>query len=170
MEQLLLRVLATQYVLIGLVGVLVIPLVYIILSQLDRGDGEAPKPIINVFQMLFGMFKKTVKRQFTLRVTKQKLKSTAEVIPDVEPELERKAARRVLKLNETQGMDEIKMTNAAWIDSGEWKELGGTPRQFTALMNRWEDQRIIRRVGGKKERAFARPYERARERLEGKVK
>jgi hypothetical protein len=167
MEQTLQRILAGVYVLIGLVGVLVIPLVYIILSQLERGNGM---PRVNSFQKSLKLAGGLIKRRFSFRVTKQKLKTTAEVVPDVEPELERKAARRVLKLNETQGMDEIKMTNAAWVDSGDWKELGGTPRQFTSLMNRWEDERIIRRVGGKKERAFARPYERARERLEGKVK
>jgi hypothetical protein len=139
MEQTLQRILAGVYVLIGLVGVLVIPLVYIILSQLDRGNGM---PRVNSFQKSIRLLGGIAKRQFSQVVPRlRKVKNMGEVkpVPDIPLELERRLARAVLDLFQ-KGAD-IKLTEAYWL--GRW---GGSPVQFRALMERWEAERIVERV------------------------
>jgi hypothetical protein len=165
MEQLLERILAGVYVLIGLWLVTIAPLIYIILSQLDK-RGQSVMPSVNTFQKAGRALGKIVKRRFAFRVTKQKLAHAKEtVIPDVPVEFERWMARELLRELETKMCDEISLSVSTWKG-----RFPGTAEQFTALMKRWETERIVCKLDGRGKRGFVQPYRSIQAKLRGKVK
>jgi len=159
MESQLTHITSMLYLVIGLLIILVVPLTAIALGQLDKGNGM---PRVNSFQKSLRLVGGLVKRQFSLMVPRRKLRNLGEVkpIPDVDDIILRKFARVLLQeIGQAAGIEDVKLTEPVWLVGGKFKEqIGGSPAQFKACMERLEAERIVTRAGGKNVRVWAMPY------------
>jgi len=159
MESQLTTIIAQNYTIIGILMALVVPLVAIILSQLDKRGGLSIMPSVNTFQLVGRL----VKRRFSFKVPKlRKLRNLGKtpVTPDVDDTVLRKFVRVLLQeIGQSVDIEAVKLTEAVWIVGGKFKDVvGGSPAQFKACMERLEAERIVTRTGGKNVRVWAMPY------------
>lgn len=150
------QILSVLYLIVGLCT-LILTAIIALYRLLDRQDGRTHTHTATLIDYAKQKYEQSVQH-----MKKRRLKNVNKtpVIPDVPDEMLRQFARVLLhEIEQAASVEDVSLTETTWITDGKFKELiGGSRKQFTACMDRFEAARIVTRGGGKNTRVWAMPY------------